>query len=61
MNWQPTNIYQMSNGTDKVVFQINEDGKVLVCNHKTRNNKFMMKKAARKLWKEYSEKGYQRI
>ncbi len=61
MNWEPVGIYKISNGKDKVIFQKNIDGRFLVNEQKENLNKFMSPEQARKVWKEYSEKGYKRI
>jgi len=62
MDWNTQKIYQMKNEEgDKVVFQINENGRFLVSNHRTRKNKFMRLSEARKAWKEYANLGYEKI
>ena len=62
MNWEPTKIYQMSNGTSKVVFQYDVNrGIFLVSDHSTDKSYFVKYQEAKKLWKEYQAKNYKRI
>jgi len=61
MNWEPVEIYKVSNGKDMVIFQKNIDRRFLVNEQKEGLNKFMNSELARKVWKEYLEKGYKRI
>jgi len=61
MNWEPTAIYKMTNGTDKVNFMKNVEGRFLIADHKTNINKFSSTKQARIIWKEYQSKGYKKV
>ena len=61
MNWEPTAIYKMSNGKDKVIFQNNINGIFLISEHKKNRNRFANPSQAREIWKEYLKKGYKKF
>ena len=62
MNWQPIKRYQLKNENgDRVIFEEDENGRMMRSDHLTGKGGFVGKKLARKLYREYLKNGYKKV